>query len=185
MYVRKILTQVGGRVLVDVNVFGTQLITAINEVSGSDPIPTTATGLDVLTVFDTLTPEAQSVVETVAEDFIVANFSSLPTSAPALTPTRDYRGGIALMMAITLTMQCVAYAAMVIWISVVTRTIPDVTDTFVPFLAQAAVVWNYNGLLTKENRDAIAAGLGALPGGIFQTIGQILSQRRNQTPPPQ
>lgn len=187
MYVQKLLDQVGTRVFKDVVPSGAVVIKIISDASGGMPIAETATGEEVSKVYSLMTPEAQAAV---AEDIGELILTTLPPVVTTPTPvttgsqTRDYRAGIALMMAVTLTLQCFAYGAMVIYIAIMTRTIPDVSDTFVPFMVQALIVWNYNGLLTKENRDSLAAGLGAIPGGVIQSIVQMITSRRSKGTPP-
>lgn len=190
MYVSTKLTEAGSQVLVNTltDGVGEVIIKTLNDLSGGTPIDLTATGVQVAEVYNQLPKDKQMKVEQavmfhIFEPDTIAT-APQPTAVVTGSQTRDYRAGIALMMAVTLTLQCFAYGAMVIWIAVMTRTIPDVSDTFVPFMVQALIVWNYNGLLTKENRDSLAAGLGAIPGGVIQTILQMVTNRRSKGTPP-
>lgn len=181
MYVRRILEQVGDRTLVDVNGNGAQLIDAINAALATPTLTTASTGTEVLAAFDTLLPVDQSRIESVAEDYIVTNFGTLPlnlTPPVAGGPARDYRAFIAVMMSIAIVAMAVTYISMVIYVSWHKLTIPDWSDIFIPFVTLGAVVWNYNGLLTRENRDAIAAGLGSVPGGVLASIVQAMAAAR-------
>jgi hypothetical protein len=181
MYVRRILEQVGDRTLVDVNGNGAQLIDAINAALSTPTLTTASTGTEVLAAFDTLLPVDQSRIESVAEDYIVTNFGTLPlnlTPPVAGGPARDYRAFIAVMMSIAIVAMAVTYISMVIYVSWHKLTIPDWSDIFIPFVTLGAVVWNYNGLLTRENRDAIAAGLGSVPGGVLASIVQAMAAAR-------
>lgn len=185
MYLRRILEQVGDRILTDVNVAGTDLINGINKLRPDNPLANTATGKEVLTAFDALPSVDQVRIETIVEDWMLANFgTTLSTPIPAtLNATQDYRAFIAMMFSIALVLMAVAYTAMVIYVAWRNRTLPDWSDGFIPFTALTAVVWNYNGLLTRENRDAIAAGLGSVPGGFIASIVQaITTGRRRQGP---
>lgn len=186
MYVRRILEQVGDRTLVDVNVSATQLIDAINSALTNPTLTPTATGKEVLAAFDTLLPVDQSRIESVLEDYFLTNFGTvIPanlTPPVAGGPTRDYRAFIAVMMSVAIVLMAVSYISMVIYVSWHKLTIPDWADIFIPFLTLGAVVWNYNGLLTRENRDAIAAGLGSVPGGVLASIVQAMAAARRPRP---
>lgn len=183
MCVQKLLDQVGNKVLKDAVVNGAAVIKIINDVSGHQ-LPEDATGTDVSKVFELLTPEAKSAASEDVAQFLLSVTAPVVPMVPVVSQTRDYRAGIALMMAITLTIQCFAYGAMVIYIAITTKTIPDVSDSFIPFMVQALIVWNYNGLLTKENRDSLAAGMGAIPGGLVQSMLQMFTHRRSKDTPP-
>lgn len=190
MYVSTKLMEAGSQALVNTltDGLGEVIIKTVNDLSGATPFDSTATGTQIAEVYNQLPKDKQMKVEQAAmyHIFEPETIATAPQSTTVVTgsQTRDYRAGIALMMAVTLTLQCFAYGAMVIWIAVMTRTIPDVSDTFVPFMVQALIVWNYNGLLTKENRDSLAAGLGAIPGGVIQTILQMVTNRRSKGTPP-
>ena len=190
MYVSTKLMEAGNQVLVNTltDGVGEVIIKTLNDVSGGVPIDLSATGAQVAEVYNQLPKDKQMKIEQAVMFHIFEpdTIATAPQTATVVagSQTRDYRAGIALMMAVTLTLQCFAYGAMVIWIAVMTRTIPDVSDTFVPFMVQALIVWNYNGLLTKENRDSLVAGLGAIPGGVIQTILQMVTSRRSKGTPP-
>lgn len=185
MYVRRILEQVGDRVFTEVNGAGAELIAAINAILPDNPLVSTATGTETLAAFDRLPIEEQTRIETAVEDYMLKTFGGMstapvvvPTSTP-ITVTRDYRAFIAVMMSVSIVAMALGYIALVIYVSWFNHSIPEWTDIFIPFLTLGAVVWNYNGLLTKENRDAIAAGLGAVPGGFIASIvGAITAGRR-------
>ena len=186
MYVRRILEQVGDRTLVDVNGNGTQLIDAINAALSTPTLTPASTGKEVLAAFDTLLPIDQSRIESVVEDYLLTNFGTVPldlTPPVAGGPARDYRAFIAVMMSVAIVAMAMSYIAMVIYVSWRKLAIPDWADIFIPFITLGAVVWNYNGLLTRENRDAIAAGLGSVPGGMLASIVQAMAAaRRSKTP---
>lgn len=183
MYVRRILETVGGRVLVDVNGNGSQLIDAINAAVTTPTLTNQSTGTEVLAAFDTLLPVDQSRIESVVEDYLLTNFGTVPldlTSPVAGGPTRDYRAFIAVMFSVVIGLMALAYITLVIYVSWRTLRLPEWTDIFIPFCVLGMVVWNYNGLLTKENRDAIAAGLGSVPGGFLATIVQAVAAGRRR-----
>jgi len=183
MYVRRLLEQVGERVLTEVNVNGSQLIAALNALQSTPTLEPLASGKEVLAVFDTLQPEEQSRIEAVVEDYVISNFGRTPldlTAPVAGGPNSDYRAFIAVMMSVAIVAMAVCYIALVIYVSWRNLTLPEWTDIFIPFVTLGAVVWNYNGLLTKENRDAIAAGLGSVPGGFLATIVQAVAAGRRR-----
>lgn len=185
MYVRKILENIGDRVLADVHPAAKDLIAGINKLSGTVALPPNATGNTALAAFDQLVPDDQVKIEDIVEDYLINTFGMLPVapSNSTIVGTKDYRAGIALMMSIAIVAMAIDYMALVTYVSYVNRVIPDWSDVFIPFVSLAAVVWNYNGLLTKENRDAIAASLGSIPGGFLGTVTQaILSRRRPPNP---
>lgn len=186
MYVRKILGNIGDRVLADVHPAAKDLIAGINKLSGTVALPPNATGNTTLAAFDQLVTDDQVKIENIVEDYFISIYGMLPTTPVIGTPsgnTKDYRAGIALMMSIAIVVMAIDYMALVTYVGYVNRVIPDWTDVFMPFVSLTAVVWNYNGLLTKENRDAIAASLGSIPGGFLSNITAAIFSRRKPPVP--
>lgn len=185
MMIRRILRNIGEGIVIDVHPAGKDIIAEINRLAHTVALPANATGSTTLAAYEQLEPEDQVRVNQIATDFIT-NILGITAPIPGtnVTGTRDYRAGIALMMSITVTGMAVGYMFLVIWVSFMNMSIPDWTDIFIPFLALTAVVWNYNGLLTKENRDALATSLGNVPGGFFATVLQGFLSKGRKTPPP-
>lgn len=88
---------------------------------------------------------------------------------------------MAIMMAVCTCIMSLAYTAVMVYVSYIGRALPDWTSMLIPFLGPMLVVWQYNGVLTKERRDVLATALNAVPGGFFSSFFSALSQRKKKT----
>lgn len=179
MLIEKVLGAIGDKPLARSHPIGAQIIDEVNRRLTDNPLGTDATADEVAEKIFTLPPDSQEVINNVMQTYIQSVVSGVVPSGNVVAGT-DYRAAIALMMSICITVMAFGVIATVCWIGYKTNVIPDWTDVAIPFMTLGFVVWNYNGVITKENRDALFAGLGNIPGGIFGGIIDALAKRRNK-----
>ena len=163
---------------------GSLFVETFNGITGTTTLAATVSGTEALAAFEKLDVTNQVKVNAIFDQYrkIITGCGTTTAFANGVHRQRNYRSFMALMMAVALTIMAVTIVAIECYIGIMTKTQLESGQFTVPLMCLALVVWSYNGLLTKENREAIAAGLARAPSGFVNSfLDSIRGRNQYQT----
>lgn len=173
-----ILAHVGERVVSSVLVDGADAVRSVNKLTGANLDPETATGDECMVALEAL--EGKPHTETRAEldtDRIAQIVGHIRGRQSV------WKTAVAVFMAILVGVVVIDYAILMYVATTGGLKLPSWQDVTFIIIVPGGIVWAWFGVLTKENRDLLAATIGELPvaGPMTAFIKAVLG-RHTQAP---
>lgn len=190
MTLGELLRMVGNGVLYEQHPGGDKIVADVNKIADAVLSETKATAQDCLRVLADLEPEVRrKFLESQVEDSGKVSSDIADLVSAIRFRQNGWKTAIAVLMALNITVMVFTYAVLMYSATMHGLPLPRWADITAIIIVPGGILWVWYGVLSKENRDILAAAAGQLPAGGLAGIVASVLQRKGadapQTPPTQ
>lgn len=187
MTLGELLRKVGNGVLYEQHPGGDKIVADVNKIADAVLSETKATAQECLRVLADLEPDVRrKFLDSEVEESGKVNSDIADLVATIRFRQNGWKTVIAVLMALNITVMVFTYALLMYSATMHGLPLPRWADITAIIIVPGGILWVWYGVLSKENRDILAAAAGQLPaGGIAGIVATVLQRKAPETPPVQ
>lgn len=187
MTLGELLRKVGNGVLYEQHPAGDKIVAEVNKIAEAVLSETKATAQECLRVLADLEPEVRKrFLDAEVEDSGKVGSDIAELVSAIRHRQNGWKTTIAVVMALNITVMVFTYALLMYNATMHGLPLPRWTDITAIIIVPGGILWVWYGVLSKENRDILAAAAGQLPaGGLAGIVATVLQRKAPEQPPQQ